>query len=53
VLLSRLFFERPLLFVAGLASAALAGIALFENLPYERQPPAPEALRLHPVITLE
>jgi UDP-GlcNAc:undecaprenyl-phosphate GlcNAc-1-phosphate transferase len=43
VLLSRLFFERPLMFGAVLAFAALTGVAVLENLPYERQQPIKEA----------
>jgi UDP-GlcNAc:undecaprenyl-phosphate GlcNAc-1-phosphate transferase len=43
VLLSRLFFEQPLVFGAVLAFTALTGVALLEKLPYERQQPIKEA----------
>ena len=43
VLLSRLFFERPLVFGAAVALTALAGVVVLENLPYERQRAAKEA----------
>ena len=43
VLLSRLFFERPLVFGAALALTTLAGVAVLENLAYERQQSAKEA----------